>query len=224
MTRGYFVTGTDTEIGKTTIACGIVRRLAQAGHDVAVMKPVASGCRETPAGLRNEDAEALIAASGRDRDYADVNPYAFRPAIAPHLAAEGAGVAVSLEHIINVYTRLASRADRVVVEGVGGFRVPLGETFDSADLAVRLGLPVILVVGLRLGCINHALLTAEAVLARGLALTGWVGNTLADDMPALAGNIATLRALLPAPCLGVVPHLSPPDAAQVAGLLSAGIG
>lgn len=220
MSSGFFITGTDTEIGKTTIACGLVHKLAAAGRNVAVMKPVASGCRRTPEGLRNEDAAALIAASGRAWDYALVNPFAFEPAIAPHIAAAKAGVAIDRRGILEAFTRLRARADTVVVEGVGGFRVPLSAGFDSADLAVALGLPVILVVGLRLGCINHALLTAEAVLARGLRLAGWVGNELAGGLEARNENIAALAAGLPAPCLGVVPRLPVPEAARVAASLS----
>ncbi len=224
MTNGFFITGTDTEVGKTTVACGIVHALAARGGTVAVMKPVASGCRETGDGLRNDDAEALIRASGRDWDYATVNPYAFAPAIAPHIAAAEAGVALSLEHLVAVFESLRAGADRIVVEGAGGFRIPLGASFDSADLAARLGLPIVLVVGLRLGCINHALLTAEAIRARGLEFAGWVGNVSATGMPVMDANIATLRDVLPAPCLGIVPHLAVPGPARVAAALSPAFG
>lgn len=219
MSSGFFITGTDTEIGKTTVACGIVHRLA-ATRRVAVMKPVASGCRHTPAGLRNEDAEALIAASGQDWDYGLVNPFAFEPAIAPHIAAAEAGVAIDSMVILDAFAALRLQADAIVVEGVGGFRVPLSANFDTGDLAARLGLPVILVVGLRLGCINHALLSAEAIVARGLALAGWVGNELPGAFAAKDENTAALAANLPAPCLGVVPRLDVPRASRVAAFLS----
>ena len=219
MQSGYFITGTDTEIGKTTVACGLVRKLADHGRCVAVMKPVASGCVRTPAGLRNDDAEALIAASGRDWSYEQVNPYAFEPAIAPHIAAADADVEIRLDVILDVFESLRARSDRIVVEGAGGFRVPLTAEVDFADLAVALGLPVILVVGLRLGCINHALLTAEAIRARGLDFAGWVGNASADGMAAMDANITTLEHALPGPCLGVLPRLDLPSAENVAALL-----
>lgn len=216
---GWFVTGTDTEVGKTTSACGLVAKLAARGERVAVMKPVASGCRRTPEGLRNEDAEALIAASGQPWAYAQVNPYAFEPPIAPHIAAAQAGVEIDPAHILGNFHALRGRAERIVVEGAGGFRVPLGPGFDSADLAVELGLPVILVVGLRLGCINHALLTAEAVLARGLAFAGWVGNRLGEmDVP--EENVVALTERLPGPCLGILPRLADPAPLAVAALLA----
>ncbi len=220
--RGYFITGTDTEIGKTTVACGLVRKLAQNGDRVAVMKPVASGCHRTDEGLRNADAEALIAASGRDWPYAKVNPYAFEPAIAPHIAAASAGVEISADVILSAFAELQGQAGRIVVEGVGGFRVPLSEGFDTAGLAVRLNLPVILVVGLRLGCINHALLTAEAVLARGLEFAGWIGNSPGPEMDVQAANVDALARRLPGPCLGLVPRLPAPDPESVAAMLHAG--
>lgn len=220
MTKGYFIAGTDTEIGKTTIACGLVRKLADTGARVAVMKPVASGCRRTAEGLRNDDAEALIAASGEPWPYAAVNPFAFAPPIAPHIAAAKAGMEIAPELIARQARRFSSEADQIVVEGVGGFCVPLGEDFDTADLAVLLGLPVVLVVGLRLGCINHALLTAEAVARRGLPLAGWIANSIDPDMLYIKENLEALRRRLQAPCLGVVPHLQPPQAAEVAAHLT----
>lgn len=219
MNKGYFIAGTDTEIGKTTVACGLVRKLADSGARVAVMKPIASGCRSTPEGLRNEDAEALIAASGRPWPYAAVNPYAFEPPIAPHIAAAQAGVAIDPELIAGQVRRFSEEADQVVVEGVGGFRVPLAENLDTADLAVLLGMPVILVVGLRLGCINHALLTADAIAARGLQFAGWVGNSIDPEMIYIKENIEALRDRLAAPCLGIVPNLQMPQAVDVAAHL-----
>lgn len=220
MSKGYFIAGTDTEIGKTTIACGLVRKLADMGARVAVMKPVASGCRRTAEGLRNDDAEALIAASGDSWPYAAVNPFAFAPPIAPHIAAAEAGVEIAPELIARQARRFSNEADQIVVEGVGGFCVPLGEDLDTADLAVLLGLPVVLVVGLRLGCINHALLTAEAVARRGLPLAGWIANSIDPDMLYIKENLEALRRRLQAPCLGVVPHLQAPQAADVAAHLT----
>lgn len=216
---GFFITGTDTEIGKTTIACGVVKKLAGNGHTVAVMKPVASGCHRTDVGLRNVDAEALIATSGRGWKYEQVNPFAFEPAIAPHIAAANAGIDISADVILSAFNNLQRQSDCIVVEGVGGFRVPLAEGFDTADLAVMLGLPVVLVVGLRLGCINHALLTAEAVQARGLEFAGWIGNSLEPAMDSEAANIETLREHLPGPCLGHVPYFAMPDAESIAAAL-----
>ena len=215
MKAGWFITGTDTEVGKTTIAAGLVHALATEGHRVGVMKPVASGSARTDAGLRNPDAQALIAASGRDLEYTLVNPYAFEPAVAPHAAAAEASVSIRRNVIRDAYEKLASSSELVVVEGVGGFRVPLSAGFDTADLAQELGLPVILVVGLRLGCINHALLTQEAIVSRGLQLAGWVGNGLAA-MEAREHTLDALLEGLDAPCLGIVPALAAPRAADIA--------
>ncbi len=211
--RGLFVTGTDTGAGKTVAAAALVHALRARGLRVAPMKPVASGCEATPAGLRNDDALALIEAAGWEGSYEDVNPYAFAPPIAPHIAAAECGTAIRFGPIRAAYARLADRAEVVVVEGVGGWRVPLGPEGDVADLCAALGLPVVLVVGLRLGCLNHALLTAESVLARDLRLAGWIGSQVEPEMARLEENLATLRARLPAPCLGWLPW--DPDAEAV---------
>lgn len=219
--RSVFITGTDTEVGKTTIAAGLAAKWAGEGVQVGVMKPVASGSESTADGLRNPDAQALIDATGRPLDYEEVNPYAFEPPIAPHIAAAQAGRAIQLAVIQQAFDALNAESDVVVVEGVGGFRVPLGQDFDTAMLAEKLKLPIILVVGLRLGCINHALLTAEAIRARGLELTGWVATQVDPDMAFREENLAALRAGLPAPCLGVVPHLESPGATAVAEYLDA---
>ena len=205
-TRGWFVTGTDTGAGKTVAACALIRSLRARGVRAAGMKPVASGCVLTPAGLRNEDALALCAASGLDLDYADVNPCAFEPPIAPHIAAAQARAEISLAPILAARDRLAARAEALVVEGVGGWRVPLAPGLDVAGLARALGYPVVLVVGLRLGCLNHALLTAQAVLADGQRLAGWVGSAVDAHFAHADENIATLTAALPAPCLGIIAH------------------
>lgn len=207
--RGLFVTGTDTEIGKTVVAAGAVHVLEMGGRRVAAMKPVASGAEQTDAGLRNDDALHLIAAANAEAGYAEVNPYCFEPPIAPHLAAGEAGIRIQPEVILDSAAALAARADALVVEGVGGWQVPLAPGFGIPDLARRLDLPVLLVVGLRLGCINHARLSVESILASGCSLAGWVGNVAsAGSMAREEANIGTLKALLPVPCLGIVPHLA----------------
>lgn len=203
---GWFITGTDTGVGKTHVACHLLEQLQARGVAAAGFKPVASGATPDAGGrLVNTDALALQARSARPRDYAAHNPYCFAPAIAPHLAAGQAGVSIERARIRDGYCALAAGHDCVVVEGAGGWLTPIGPDASLADVAADLGLPVLLTVGLRLGCLNHALLTARAIEARNLCLAGWVGNTLDPEMPALAGNLETLRRLLPAPCLGVLP-------------------
>lgn len=214
MAEGWFVTGTDTGVGKTRAAAGLLRAWQRRGVIAAGMKPVASGCVPTTAGLRSEDAQALCDAAGVRARYEDINPYAFEPAIAPHIAARQAGVTIDFDLIRIAYDRLAHGADRVIVEGAGGWRVPLGDTTLQSDLVRHLDLAVVLVVGLRLGCLNHALLTAEAITATDhRRLIGWIGSTLDPTLPCLGENIATLRARLPAHCLGILPHepLARPD-------------
>lgn len=202
MARGYFVTGTDTGVGKTTVAVALIHALRQRGLRVAAMKPVAAGCVWVDGQLINDDVAALSAAANVHADLSLVNPYVFAPAIAPHIAAAQAGVEIDLDKIVSAYTALSRKADAVVIEGVGGFRVPLGKQWDTADMALALGLPVVLVVGMRLGCLNHALLTAEAIEHRNLPWAGWVANILEPNMPALANNLAELEMRLPSPCLG----------------------
>lgn len=198
--RGLFVTGTDTGVGKTRVAVALIHALRTRGLRVAAMKPVSAG---SAPGELNEDVVALVQAANVDADVRDVNPYAFAEAIAPHIAAELAGVRIDLEAIAEAYARLAAAADVVVVEGAGGWRVPLNEHEDMADLALRLGLPVVLVVGLRLGCLNHALLTAESIALRHVPWAGWVGNHIDPAMQLVAQNLVALRTHLPGPCLGV---------------------
>jgi dethiobiotin synthetase len=200
--RGVFVTGTDTGIGKTHASVALLRAHRAHGRRASGMKPVASGCRATPAGLRNEDAEALIAASDPAPAYALCNPFAFEPPIAPHIAAREANIEVSLRPIGDAFREIASRTDRVVVEGVGGWLVPLSDQLMQADLVRALGLPVVLVVGLRLGCINHTLLTARAIEADGCTLAGWIANRIDPAMAFADENLATLRARLAMPLLG----------------------
>ncbi|MBW8371844.1 MAG: dethiobiotin synthase [Thiobacillus sp.] len=198
--RGLFVTGTDTGVGKTRVAVALIHALRAQGLRVAAMKPVSAG--SAPGGL-NEDVEVLLQAANVAADIRDVNPYAFAPAIAPHIAAQQAGRRIELDVIAAAYSRLAAAADVVVVEGAGGWRVPLNDREDMADLAQRLDLPVVLVVGLRLGCLNHALLTAESIANRHVPWAGWVANHVDPGMDCQAENIAALRARLPSPCLGV---------------------
>ncbi len=208
MAQGIFVTGTDTEVGKTVAAVQLVRALRAQGHEVAVMKSIASGCERTSQGLRNADALALMQAAATDLPYEWINPYAFEPAIAPHIAAEQAGVHIELDRISDCYQRLTQAADYVIVEGAGGWRAPIDARLDMADLAVRLGLDVIVVVGMRLGCLNHAQLTVESIHARQVICRGWIANTLNPDMPCLQENIATLRSRLQPACLGVIPYFT----------------
>ncbi len=203
MSPAYFLTGTDTEIGKTFITCALLHRARRNGLRAAGLKPVAAG---TDASGLNEDVENIRAASNIDLPRHLINPYCFAPAIAPHIAAAEAGVTIDLAPIRAACETARQQADLVIVEGVGGFCVPLGENQGSDDLAVTLGLPVILVVGMRLGCISHALLTAEAIAARGLPLAGWVANRIDPAMSRFEENLATLQSRLAAPLLGVVPH------------------
>lgn len=204
--KGVFVTGTDTGVGKTRVSVALIDALRTQGLRVAAMKPVAAGADQRGGVMVNEDVAALTRASNVDADPRWINPYLFTPPIAPHIAAAQAGVAIDLKVIVDAYSRLASLADVVVVEGVGGFRVPLSATQDTADLAVALGLPLVLVVGLRLGCLNHALLTAEAIAHRAIPWAGWVGNHIDPAMYAQAENVLALRHLLPNPCLGIQPY------------------
>jgi len=201
--KRIFITGTDTEIGKTYVASALIRQLVAAGHRVAGMKPVASGCESTPAGLRNEDALSLIAASNMDLPYELVNPFAFEPAIAPHIAAQEAGQKID----INKISRLAEtiEADCLIVEGVGGWCVPLSDGHMLSELAMATSDEVIIVVGMRLGCINHALLTAAQIQRDGMSLKGWIANHVDPDMHVQSENLATLEALMPCPLLGVLP-------------------
>jgi dethiobiotin synthetase len=216
---GYFITGTDTGVGKTVITRGLMQLLQDRGHRVAGMKPVASGCTPTPQGLRNDDAQQLQQQANIELAYAAVNPYAFEPPIAPQLAAAAAGCRIDLEMIHAGVQQLADRADRVCVEGVGGWLVPLNERETVADLALRLGLDVILVVGIRLGCLNHALLTVRSIETHGVRLAGWVANCLPPVADSPDDNINSLKSMISAPLLGVVPALAAPASGTVAACL-----
>jgi dethiobiotin synthetase len=205
--KGIFVTGTDTDCGKTRVACALITALRARGRKVAPFKPVAAGARRTPEGLRNADAEALIAASGVDWPYSLVNPYCLEPALAPHLAAADAGVQIELPVIQEAARRLRAEADLLVVEGAGGWLAPLAEGLDVRDLALALELPVLLVVGLRLGCINHARLSAVAISAGGARLAAWAASQVDPDMARVRDNLETLAGMLNPPLLGVLPVL-----------------
>jgi dethiobiotin synthetase len=213
----YFVTGTDTEIGKTFVTCALLRLFARKGIRAVGMKPVAAGLDEQG---HNEDVEQILAAAPVAAPRALVNPYAFKSPMAPHAAAAEEGRDIRFAPIHQAFAQLKAQADVVVVEGVGGFCVPLGPEGDSADLAQTLGLPVILVVGLRLGCINHAILTAEAIRARGLQLVGWVANQVDGAMRNPEDSIAALEERLAAPLLGVIPRLATSDPERAADFLS----
>jgi dethiobiotin synthetase len=202
---GVFVTGTDTEVGKTFIATAMVRSLVADGHRIAVMKPVAAGADPTPEGPRNDDALELMAASNVAAPYELVNPYCLDLPASPHIAAEKAGISLQTAPIAQAFTQLASQSDAVVVEGAGGWHAPINSTETMADVAAALDLPVVLVIGLRLGCLNHALLTAQAIRSRGLTLAGWFGNHLQPQFGHATENIATLTARLRAPPLDIVP-------------------
>ena len=213
----YFVTGTDTDVGKTLISCALLYAFAAQGKSVVGMKPVAAGSGED--GL-NEDVKQLRAATNIFASLGQINPYSFIHPIAPHIAARNAGVSINLDRIVESYNELAAQAEVVIVEGAGGFQIPLNDRQDSADLTVALGLPLILVVGMRLGCLNHALLTVRAIHDCGLTCAGWVANVLDADMAALDENIQALQQRIKAPLLGVVQHQATPDAHAIATQLS----
>lgn len=208
--KSFFITGTDTGVGKTVVTCALLRAFAAAGKSTLGLKPVASGCAATHDGLRNDDALALMAAATVKLPYAQVNPLAFAAPLAPHLAADREGKRIRVAQLAGLVrgALTQARADVTLVEGAGGWRVPLNDAETLADFARELQLPVILVVGLRLGCINHALLTAEAILRDGVPLAGWVANCIDPQMEAREENIQALRTRLPAPLLGVMPHRS----------------
>ena len=204
--RVLFVTGTDTGVGKTVIACALVRAFAARGERVAVLKPIASGAERTPQGLRNSDALALLQAANVPLTYAEVNPYCFEPAISPHIAAEDARIRVDTGTIREDLERLRGRSHRVVIEGAGGWLAPINDRESMADLARTLKSPALLVVGLRLGCLNHAQLTRQAIDAAQVPFAGWIANRMGPAMEREAENLATLERRLGEPALAIVPH------------------
>ncbi len=213
MNNGYFVTGTDTEIGKTYVSCALLHAFSNHGKRVSAMKPVASGCHNSEQGLRNDDALQLIASCKHSLPYEIINPYAFEPAIAPHIAAQQADTSIDFSHLKQCFNRIAEQADITIVEGAGGWLVPLDNQQSIADLAATLALPVILVVGIKLGCINHALLTAAAIREKGVTLAGWVANRADPDCACIEENIQSITQRINAPCLGDLPF-SPQMEAQ----------
>lgn len=212
MGKRYFVAGTDTGVGKTTVSCALLAAARAQGLSTLALKPVAAGCTETAEGWRNDDALSLMAAMTAPLTYDEVNPVALPAPLSPHLAAAAVGRRLQSSRLAGFCrgTLMQHRVDLALVEGAGGWRVPLSEREMLSALPRELGLPVILVVGLRLGCLNHAILTTEAILKDGLRLAGWVANTIDPDMAAVEDNIATLTSLLPAPLLGRLPWA--PDA------------
>ena len=219
MKQGYFITGTDTGVGKTLISCALLHAFAKSGKSVVGMKPVVAGCEQSQQGLIYADVEALLAASTVVVPRELVNPYALMEPMAPHIAAQRAGIRLDLARMASAYRELQQSAELVIVEGAGGFKVPLTDAEDSADLVQQLGLPVIMVVGMRLGCLNHALLTAHAIQSKGLRLAGWVANRIDPTMAVFDENVQALEQRLPASLLAVVPHYPAPDARTIASLL-----
>lgn len=215
MKQGYFVTGTDTGVGKTLVSAALTFFLRNQGVRVSGMKPIASGCIETDHGLRNEDADLLLTASNVEADYDLICPYRFLPPIAPHLAAEDQGTEISIDHILDCYRRLQVCSDTVVVEGVGGWQVPVNQHKSMSDLAIELDLPVIIVIGGRLGCINHALLTAESVLASGLSVAGWVFNKIDPDMQQADAVKQTLQNRMPGRFIADIAWQNNPDFREI---------
>lgn len=217
--KGFFVTGTDTGVGKTWMTTALVHALAAHGHRVAGIKPLACGGHDTAAGWRHQDAELLIQHASVALPYETVNPYLLREPVAPHIAAAHAGMRLSAAALHEACSTVEEPLDYLLIEGVGGWEVPLNDEETTAHFARLLGLPVILVVGMRLGCLNHALLTADAVVRQTLQLAGWIANVIDPASYRLPENIAALEARLPAPRLGTVAHLPHFDAARIAAAL-----
>jgi dethiobiotin synthetase len=223
VSRGIFVTGTDTGVGKTVVACALIRALAARGVEVMPMKPIAAGASRHSGRWANDDTVALLRAAGRDETRVDdVTPILLREPMAPHIAAARENRRIGLEPVRSAFQRLAANGEFVVAEGVGGFVVPLDRALDTVDLARMLGLPVLLVVGLRLGCLNHALLTARAIAAARLAFAGWIANTLDATMAVPDENVAALEERLQAPLLGRLPLQANLDLEALASLIDVG--
>ncbi len=220
--NGVFITGTDTGVGKTLCAAGILEAYRQQGFSTIAMKPVASGCEQTDEGLRNEDALLLMQHMSEQANYDEINPYAFLPPMAPHLAAARNDLVINSGALVEQAHALASRADRIVIEGAGGWLAPLNEQQTFADLAVQFKLPVVLVVGIRLGCLNHALLTVENIQHRGVNMAGWIANIGLEntsDCLDIGENIATLESRISAPLLGKIPYLNDQNILEIASIL-----
>jgi dethiobiotin synthetase len=215
MPAGYFVTGTDTAVGKTLASCALLHAFAMAGKSVIGMKPIAAGCENG----KWMDVERLVEASNVSAARELINPYALVQPIAPHIAAKQTGIVVDIATVQRAFKLLQEMAEMVIVEGVGGFLVPLDDRYDGSDLARALKLPVVLTVGLRLGCLNHALLTARAIHSSGLTLAGWIANQIDPHMESQAENIRTLQYRLDCPLLGVLPFSEKIEVRDYAGLL-----
>lgn len=223
MANAYFLTGTGTDVGKTRVATALLAAAAQQGMSTAGLKPVAAGCTMTEEGLRNDDALQLLAQTSLSISYEQVNPVALEPAIAPHIAAAEANRRLNADRLVGICRGvMMQRPDFMVIEGAGGWRVPLNERETFADLAKMLQLPVVLVVSMELGCINHALLTAEAIRHDGLALAGWVANSVTPDMDRYDENLATLQRWIPAPMLAEIPFMPEAGPGQVSDFINLG--
>ena len=210
---GFFVTGTDTEVGKTLVSGALILKLREQGKQVIGFKPVVAGTYQDASGhTLNEDLETLRIASQLAPGQFNLSPYVLDMPVAPHLAAAIKGIALDMNTIMQALDDVQKHSDCIVVEGAGGFLVPLSDDKDLGDLAQKIDLPIVLVVGMKLGCINHALLTQEAIKARGLKIAGWVANSLANEIPLVQENVATLKAAINAPLLGFIPSL--PNALQ----------
>ncbi|MFK8066863.1 MAG: dethiobiotin synthase [Gammaproteobacteria bacterium] len=214
MAKGFFITGTDTGVGKTIITASLIKLLSSSDLKVAGMKPIASGCYKTSQGLRNEDAVLIMQQSNLELDYDLINPYAFEPPISPHFAAKDLDQKIDIDNILEKYSVISNSADVVLVEGVGGWQVPINEDQHMSDLAVALKLPVIMVVGLRLGCINHALLTAQAIRKNGLDLIACVANLIDADYAKVEETVNTLKKQLNIP-VEFVPHIDQKEIEQM---------
>ncbi len=220
--KGVFITGTDTGVGKTLCAAALLEVYRQQGFSTIAMKPVASGCEQTSDGLRNEDALLLMQHMCEAASYEEVNPYTFEPAMAPHLAATRENVTINCDELVVQAQSLADRADRIVIEGAGGWLAPLNEQQSFANLAEQLDLPVVLVVGIRLGCLNHALLTIENMQHRGVKVAGWIANIGLDnaaDCLDINENINSLQTRISAPLLGKIPYQNDKDILKIASFL-----
>ncbi len=217
--QGYFVTGTDTGVGKTLISVALMADLQKQGHTVIGMKPIASGCENTAEGLRNDDALKLQVQADIAVAYEEMNPYAFAPAIAPHLAAAQVGVEMDIDLLQSAFAELAKQADKVVVEGAGGWLVPINDSQTMADLAIALALPVVLVVEIKLGCINHALLTDATIEASGLTLHGWVANVI-ESAPETQAIIASLKTRISVPCIAETLPLNQGESPKIVSKLN----
>lgn len=213
--KGFFITGTDTGVGKTIVSLYLMRHLKKSGRQVACMKPVSAGCEMIGNGLRNDDALRLQAESTVELPYEWINPYAFEPPIAPHIAAEHAGVKIDKEFVKKNYDKIAAKSEFTIVEGAGGWLVPINDKESMADIAIALGLPVILVVGMRLGCLNHALLTANSIEQSGLEFAGWIANQIDPGMLNQEDNMQSLKQRISTPLLGNLEHSDSVDSSDV---------